>query len=62
MIAVAVYDLGPAAENGQRYEAQVVDYPVVSSRGTSPWDAVRGLVGGHRGLLERRWSTGGPRG
>ena len=58
MVAVAVYDRGPVADRGERYEAQLAGYAVVQARGGSPWEAVRRLVGSHRALLERRWSGG----
>jgi hypothetical protein len=56
ILAVAVYDRGPSADRGERYEAQLAGYAVVQARGGSPWEAVRRLVGSHRALLERHWS------
>jgi hypothetical protein len=68
-LSMVVYDLGPEPEwHGdrslfgpwRRYEALLPSYPAVRGSGTTPWDAVRRLVGDHRALLERRWSTRGP--
>lgn len=53
-VAIRVRDLGDG-----RYEAELVDYPVLRELGATPWEAVRRLVAGHRRLLERRWSTVG---
>jgi hypothetical protein len=58
MVAIAVYDCGAQRDRSERYEAQLAGYAVVHGRGASPWEAVRHLVGGHRALLERRWSGG----
>ena len=58
-VAVSVYDRGPLAERGERYQAELASYAVVRAVGVSPWEAVRRLVVDHRALLERRWSPGG---
>ena len=66
-IGVVVYDRGPEPawhENdrklfGQwwRYEAELVDYPVLREGGMTPWEAVNRLFGAHRVLLEPRWPS-----
>ena len=58
-VVVAVYDRGPSAAPDERYEAELAGYPAVREAGTSPWKAVRALVGEHRTLLERSWAPGG---
>ena len=57
-VVIRVRDRGGASD-GARYEAELVDYPVLRELGATPWEAVRRLVAGHRTLLERRWSTVG---
>jgi hypothetical protein len=54
-VTVEVRDLGP--ETAFRYEAELEDFPVLREVGRTPWEAINRLVGSHRGLLERRWST-----
>jgi hypothetical protein len=39
-------------------QASLVGYPLCET-GASVWEAVNRLVGAHRGLLQRRWSTDG---
>ena len=67
-VVIRVRDCGPApvprgsgepVEPWCRYEAELPSYPVVSERGTTPWEAVFRLVGMHRVVLERRWSRQG---
>lgn len=60
VVTVWVRDLGPAA-GAQRFVAELEGFAVVRGSGASAWEAVRQLIGAHRGLLERRWSTGGAR-
>jgi hypothetical protein len=64
-IALVVFDLGPEPEWHKdrrphpvwhRYAAEVESFPALREVGRSPWEAVSRLVGGHRALLERRWS------
>jgi hypothetical protein len=59
-VSVVVYDRGPSAAHGERYEAELAGYGAVRETAPSPWEAVRALVGQHRALLERRWAPGGP--
>jgi hypothetical protein len=59
MFAVAVYDRGASVTAGERFEAELSDYPLVREAGGSPWEAVCRLVLEHPALLERRWSAGG---
>jgi hypothetical protein len=62
-VVIRIRDLGPLpgpAELGaeDRFEAELPDYPVACGYGASPWAAVHRLVGVHRAVLERRWSSG----
>ena len=63
-IGIVVHDRGPEPEWHKdrelygpwlRYEAELVDYPVLRELGTTPWEAAWRLLANHRGLLERRW-------
>jgi hypothetical protein len=48
-------------DRGQRFEAELADYPALREAGATPWEAVHRVVAGHRALLERRWSAGAVR-
>jgi hypothetical protein len=54
-VSVEVRDRGPAFED--RFVAELADFPALREVGRSPWEAVHRLVGEHRSLLERRWSS-----
>jgi hypothetical protein len=65
-VTLVVYDRGPEPAWHEdrrlygpwlRYQAEPADYPAACELGGSPWEAVHRLIAGHRGVLERRWST-----
>jgi len=40
-----------------RFKARPADYPVLVERSHTPREAVNRLVGAHRALLQRQWSS-----
>jgi hypothetical protein len=55
-VSIVVLDRG-VAFGADRFQAGLEDYPLLREFGRSPWEAVNRLVGAHRGLLERRWTS-----